>query len=56
MAINALAMAVENRQPDGPIIHSDHGTEFTSWAFTQRAVEASCSTASTPSLPRRLTP
>ena len=27
LATNALAMAINNRQPDGSIIHSDHGTQ-----------------------------
>ena len=40
MATNALAMAIENREPHGSTIHSDHGTQFTSWAFTQRAKDA----------------
>ena len=40
LAINALAMAIENRQPQGSIIHSDHGTQLTSWAFTQRALDS----------------
>ena len=40
LATNALAMAINNRQPDGSTIHSDHGTQFTSWAFTQRALDA----------------
>lgn len=36
---NALAMAIGNRspQPGGTIIHSDHGVQFGSWAFTERA-------------------
>jgi transposase InsO family protein len=34
-------MAIQNRQPPpGTIIHSDHGTQFTSWAFTRRAQES----------------
>ena len=39
LATNALSMAISNRspQPGGTFIHSDHGTQFTSWAFTQRA-------------------
>lgn len=38
LATNALGMAIQNRQPTpGTLIHSDHGTQFTSWAFTQRA-------------------
>ena len=42
LAINALAMAIENRRPTESIIHSDHGTQagFTSWAFTQRALDS----------------
>ena len=40
LATNALAMAIENRDPNGSTIHSDHGTQFTSWAFTQRARDA----------------
>jgi len=31
-------MAVQNRAPaTGTLIHSDHGVQFTSWAFTERA-------------------
>ena len=37
LATSALAMAINNREPNGSTIHSDHGTQFTSWAFTQRA-------------------
>ena len=39
---NALGMAIEQRDPrDGEtVIHSDQGTHFTSWAFTQRAVDS----------------
>lgn len=35
-------MAIEQRDPqDGTtVIHSDHGTQFTSWAFTQRVVDS----------------
>ncbi|MDR7170517.1 transposase InsO family protein [Nocardia kruczakiae] len=34
----ALGMAIANRSPQaGTIIHSDHGVQFTSWAFTDRA-------------------
>jgi transposase InsO family protein len=35
----AMARAIGNRspQPGGTIIHSDHGVQFESWAFTQRA-------------------
>jgi len=37
LATSALGMAINNRNPDGTVIHSDHGTQFTSWAFTHRA-------------------
>ena len=38
LVTSALDMAITNRRP-GPdlVIHSDHGVQFTSWAFTQRA-------------------
>jgi putative transposase len=33
---DALSMAAETRSPSlGSVIHSDHGTQFTSWAFTE---------------------
>jgi len=35
---NALSMAINSRNPNpGTLIHSDQGTQFTSWAFTHRA-------------------
>jgi putative transposase len=38
LVTNALSMAISNRGPSrGGIIHSDHGAQFTSWAFTKRA-------------------
>jgi len=38
LVTSALGMAIQNRAPSpGAIIHSDHGTQFTSWAFTRRA-------------------
>lgn len=41
LATNALAMAIEQRTPpDGTVIHSDQGTQFTSWAFTERALRS----------------
>ena len=41
LVTNALGMAISNRSPSaGGIIHSDHGTQFTSWAFTRRAKES----------------
>jgi transposase InsO family protein len=36
LVVNALGMAIENRQAEGVVIHSDHGTQYTSWAFTRR--------------------
>lgn len=42
LVTNALGMAIDNRRPIGgeTVIHSDQGTQFTSWAFTQRAVDS----------------
>jgi transposase InsO family protein len=42
LATNALSMAIGNRSPlpPGTVIHSDHGVQFTSWAFTRRAKES----------------
>jgi transposase InsO family protein len=42
LVTNALGMAIEQRgPPDGEtVIHSDQGTQFTSWAFTQRAIDS----------------
>ena len=41
LATNALSMAITNRNPGGgTVIHSDHGVQFTSWAFTRRAQES----------------
>ena len=38
LVTSALGMAIQNRQPDPEtVIHSDQGTPFTSWAFTDRA-------------------
>jgi putative transposase len=38
LVTNALGMAIANRAPEpGAIVHSDHGAQFTSWAFTDRA-------------------
>ncbi|MFD8924341.1 IS3 family transposase [Streptomyces mirabilis] len=39
LTTNALAVATGNRspRPGGTIIHSDHGVQCGSWAFTQRA-------------------
>jgi len=41
LVTNALGMALQNREPEpGTILHSDHGTQFASWAFTTRAKES----------------
>lgn len=40
LVTNALGMAIDSRSPAGTIIHSDQGTQFTSWAFTQRALDS----------------
>ncbi len=41
LATNALGMAIDPRGPAaGGIIHGDHGTQFTSWTFTERARQA----------------
>ena len=38
LTTNALTMAIEQRTPaEGAIIHSDQGSQFTSWLFTDRA-------------------
>jgi transposase InsO family protein len=41
LVTNALGMAIDTRRPAGPtVIHSDQGTQYTSWAFTQRALDS----------------
>lgn len=41
LATNALSMAINTREPEaGGVIHGDHGPQFTSWTFTQRARQA----------------
>jgi putative transposase len=42
LVTNALGMAISNRspRPEQTVIHSDHGSQYTSWAFTQRAKES----------------
>lgn len=40
LVTNALGMAIDARAPQGTIIHSDQGTQFTSWAFTRRALDS----------------
>jgi transposase InsO family protein len=41
LVTNALSMALTNRRPTtGTVIHSDHGTQFTCWSFTERVRQA----------------
>jgi putative transposase len=41
LVTNALQMAISNRTPPtGTVIHSDHGSQFTSWAFSERVRQA----------------
>ncbi len=41
LVTNALSMAISNRTPAiGTVIHCDHGTQFTSWAFSERIRQA----------------
>jgi len=42
LVTNALGMAIEQRNPpnEATVIHSDQGTQFTSWAFTHRAIDS----------------
>lgn len=43
LVTNALGMAIDQRRPEtktGTVIHSDQGTQFTSWAFTRRAIDS----------------
>jgi len=41
LVTNALSMAIDTRRPTGPtVIHSDQGTQYTSRAFTQRALDS----------------
>jgi putative transposase len=37
LVVDALQMAIWRRNsPDGTVVHSDHGTQYTSWAFGRR--------------------
>jgi putative transposase len=41
LVTDALGMAIVRRQPEsGAIVHSDHGSQYTSWAFGQRLRKA----------------
>jgi putative transposase len=36
-------MGIEARRPGaGTLVHSDHGSQYTSWTFSQRVRRASC--------------
>jgi putative transposase len=43
LVTNALDMAIRHRQPTNTVIHSDHGSQFISWAFSQKIKEAGLS-------------
>lgn len=36
LVVDALEMACQRRKPRGTVLHSDHGSQYTSWAFGQR--------------------
>ena len=36
LVTGALDMAVKSRNPVGTVIHSDHGSQYVSWAFSQK--------------------
>jgi transposase InsO family protein len=41
MVNSALGMAIEARRPKaGTLVHSDHGSQYTSWTFSQRVRSA----------------
>ena len=41
LVTDALGMAIDQRNTTGgTVIHSDQGTQFTSWAFTRRALDS----------------
>ena len=41
LVTSALGMAISRRKPSaGGIVHSDHGSQFTSWAFSERVKTA----------------
>jgi transposase InsO family protein len=41
LVVNALDMAIKQRRvKKGSIVHADHGTQFTSWSFTERIRDA----------------
>jgi putative transposase len=42
LVVDALGMAITRRKPEqhSAILHSDHGSHFTSWAFGKRLIDA----------------
>ena len=40
VVLDALEMAVAQRRPQSVVHHSDHGCQYTSWAFGQRLRQA----------------
>ena len=40
LVVNALDMAVFRRKPNGVVHHSDHGSQYTSIAFSKRCDQA----------------
>jgi len=41
LVVNALDMAIKQRRvKKGSVVHADHGTQFTSWSFTERIRDA----------------
>ena len=58
LVTNALGMAITNRhpRPEQTVIHSDHGSQFTSWAFTQRAKDSRLLPSRAPSVTPTTTP
>lgn len=43
LVTNALGMALDNRRPSpGCVVHSDRGSQFTPWVFSQKVREAGC--------------
>ena len=40
LVTDAIEMAINHRSPEATIIHSDHGSQFVSWAFSQRVKAA----------------
>jgi putative transposase len=40
LVVDALDMATMRRRPTGTVMHSDHGSQYTSWVFGQRLRQA----------------